>query len=195
MCPEQDSNLHASRHTHLKRARLPIPPPGHKTFQENNLCSFPVVSIRRAENGTRTRDPNLGKVVLYQLSYFRIKRLQFSNCGCKSNIFFLITQLFQLYFSKKIKYAYFCLTNINMAISSTRLQTLRHPSLPFQLAEPSKVPTDHHHTLYIYASFLLSEFLLPHRLRHPVFRICWLCISSAPSSFRLATLLLPKHQG
>ena len=26
----------------------------------------------RAENGTRTRDPNLGKVVLYQLSYFRV---------------------------------------------------------------------------------------------------------------------------
>ena len=25
----------------------------------------------RAENETRTRDPNLGKVVLYQLSYFR----------------------------------------------------------------------------------------------------------------------------
>ena len=23
-CPEQDSNLHASRHTHLKRARLPF---------------------------------------------------------------------------------------------------------------------------------------------------------------------------
>ena len=29
MCPGQESNLHASRHTHLKRARLPIPPPGH----------------------------------------------------------------------------------------------------------------------------------------------------------------------
>ncbi len=28
-----------------------------------------------AENETRTRDPNLGKVVLYQLSYFRIKSL------------------------------------------------------------------------------------------------------------------------
>ena len=28
-------------------------------------------NISRAENGTRTRDPNLGKVVLYQLSYFR----------------------------------------------------------------------------------------------------------------------------
>ncbi|GAD06277.1 site-specific recombinase [Porphyromonas crevioricanis JCM 15906] len=26
----------------------------------------------RAENGIRTRDPNLGKVVLYQLSYFRL---------------------------------------------------------------------------------------------------------------------------
>ena len=29
-------------------------------------------TLGRAENGTRTRDPNLGKVVLYQLSYFRI---------------------------------------------------------------------------------------------------------------------------
>ncbi len=29
---------------------------------------------RRAENGTRTRDPNLGKVVLYQLSYFRKRK-------------------------------------------------------------------------------------------------------------------------
>ena len=33
----------------------------------------------RAENETRTRDPNLGKVVLYQLSYFRrsfVERVQ-----------------------------------------------------------------------------------------------------------------------
>ena len=29
----------------------------------------------RAENEARTRDPNLGKVVLYQLSYFRILRI------------------------------------------------------------------------------------------------------------------------
>ena len=34
---------------------------------KQNLC----YSVERAENGTRTRDPNLGKVVLYQLSYFR----------------------------------------------------------------------------------------------------------------------------
>ena len=37
-CPEQDSNLHASRHTHLKRARLPIPPPGH--FQNKSKIYF-----------------------------------------------------------------------------------------------------------------------------------------------------------
>ena len=30
------------------------------------------VFLWRAGNGTRTRDPNLGKVVLYQLSYSRI---------------------------------------------------------------------------------------------------------------------------
>ena len=32
-----------------------------------------------AENETRTRDPNLGKVVLYQLSYFRISELTGAN--------------------------------------------------------------------------------------------------------------------
>ena len=41
-----------------------IPPPGH----------FRVL-LYRAENEARTRDPNLGKVVLYQLSYFRVCRL------------------------------------------------------------------------------------------------------------------------
>ena len=35
------------------------------------MCMFPLEE--RAENGTRTRDPDLGKVVLYQLSYCRIK--------------------------------------------------------------------------------------------------------------------------
>ena len=34
-----------------------------------------------AKNGTRTRDPNLGKVVLYQLSYFR-------ECVCKDRMLF-----------------------------------------------------------------------------------------------------------
>ena len=42
---------------------------------------------KRAANETRTRDPDLGKVVLYQLSYFRIAvvwdckyRQDFSKC-------------------------------------------------------------------------------------------------------------------
>ena len=40
----------------------------HKKEDESNRNDW----IRlRAENETRTRDPNLGKVVLYQLSYFR----------------------------------------------------------------------------------------------------------------------------
>ena len=33
---------------------------------------FKLLSFFGAENETRTRDPDLGKVVLYQLSYFRI---------------------------------------------------------------------------------------------------------------------------
>ena len=44
------------------RAFLPIKNPGRWTGMD----------LHGAENETRTRDPNLGKVVLYQLSYFRI---------------------------------------------------------------------------------------------------------------------------
>ena len=86
-CPEQDSNLHTSRHAHLKRTRLPIPPSGQK---------------KRAENETRTRDPDLGKVVLYQLSYFRnfliykskINCASFSKAGAKVLLFFDMTKFF-----------------------------------------------------------------------------------------------------
>ena len=53
----------ANAHYPLKVARLPIPPPG-------------LSNISRAKNGTRTRDPDLGKVVLYQLSYFRVRRFR-----------------------------------------------------------------------------------------------------------------------
>ena len=85
MCPKQDSNLHVSQHSHLKRARLPIPPfgrcvsdiestadsiPYSKTFSEKKQELCPA-HFYRAANETRTRDPNLGKVVLYQLSYCR----------------------------------------------------------------------------------------------------------------------------
>ena len=107
-CPEQDSNLHASRHTHLKRARLPIPPPGHFTKEPNVLTLF--VSKCGAENGTRTRDPNLGKVVLYQLSYFRIFYENFtllsaslSIAGAKVQHFFEPPKLLLHFFLKKCK--------------------------------------------------------------------------------------------
>ena len=56
-----------------------------------------------AENETRTRDPNLGKVVLYQLSYFRITfRTQSSYFPIASAKVapFLISPK---YFAKKIK--------------------------------------------------------------------------------------------
>ena len=39
--------------------------------QKNQQLHFCKLLISRAENGTRTRDLNLGKVALYQLSYFR----------------------------------------------------------------------------------------------------------------------------
>ncbi len=47
-------------HRILSPARLPIPPSGQQIGKK-----------KRARNGTRTRDPDLGKVVLYQLSYSR----------------------------------------------------------------------------------------------------------------------------
>ena len=42
---------------------------------------MPTPLLQRAEDGTRTRDPDLGKVVLYQLSYFRNNT--FNERGCK----------------------------------------------------------------------------------------------------------------
>ena len=49
----------------------------HSHFWPKDFKSFVSTdsTIRasfRAENETRTRDPNLGKVMLYQLSYFRV---------------------------------------------------------------------------------------------------------------------------
>ena len=47
--------------------------------------------LLRAENGARTRDLNLGKVALYQLSYFRKSGMQiYGN--------FLISQIFRRFF-------------------------------------------------------------------------------------------------
>ena len=43
----------------------------HRMQTKNQQPHFCKLLIFRAENGTRTRDLNLGKVALYQLSYFR----------------------------------------------------------------------------------------------------------------------------
>ena len=53
--------------------------------QKEKTSDNPLIITRlsRAENGTRTRDLNLGKVALYQLSYFR--KSMFRNCECKGN--------------------------------------------------------------------------------------------------------------
>ena len=42
-----------------------------KLFSKSK-SAFLLTLFFGAENETRTRDPNLGKVVLYQLSYFRV---------------------------------------------------------------------------------------------------------------------------
>ena len=55
---------------------------------------FRLSLCARAENETRTRDPNLGKVVLYQLSYFR-------NCECKYRAKIVTCKIFGYFFSKR----------------------------------------------------------------------------------------------
>ena len=102
LCPEQDSNLHASRHTHLKRARLPIPPPGQKV---SNIS-------KRAENETRTRVPNLGKAMLYQLSYFRICNRCFSIAVAKVGIFLISASIRDTFFSGKCAFCFCQTTNV-----------------------------------------------------------------------------------
>ncbi len=105
-CPRQDSNLHVVKHTHLKRARLPIPPLGHRSFPP-----VLVYSECRAENGTRTRDPDLGKVVLYQLSYFRSKnpfvRSISLNAVAKVRFFLKLQNFFVVFFKRKRRLVYF----------------------------------------------------------------------------------------
>ena len=42
-----------------------------KNHKKKKGSYFRNYLIQRAENGTQTRDPQLGRLVLYQLSYFR----------------------------------------------------------------------------------------------------------------------------
>ena len=54
--------------------------PAYKRKRKEPFGFFPLVG---AENGTRTRDLNLGKVALYQLSYFRIEQRRLSFASAK----------------------------------------------------------------------------------------------------------------
>ncbi len=58
-------------HRILSPACLPVPPP-EQVRNLFKLKSLPAGKGFGAKDEIRTRDPNLGKVVLYQLSYFRI---------------------------------------------------------------------------------------------------------------------------
>ena len=97
-------------HYPLKVARLPIPPPlrSQKLRIQNRIS---IVSKCRAENGTRTRDPNLGKVVLYQLSYFRLfpnfHRSVPLNASAKVLHFFEPTKFFSVFFIKNAHFSSF----------------------------------------------------------------------------------------
>ena len=64
--------------------RTAVRPKDFKSFVSTDST---IRANRWAENGTRTRDPNLGKVVLYQLSYFRI---------CFANARFLLCSTIQV---------------------------------------------------------------------------------------------------
>ena len=53
-----------------------------------NISIFLAPRLERAKDETRTRDPDLGKVVLYQLSYFRIMFTQRQKLGLRKYAFF-----------------------------------------------------------------------------------------------------------
>ena len=58
----------------------------HKKISSYLICNCLI--FKRAENGTRTRDPQLGKLMLYQLSYFRrFFSLYSENIGKGNEIF------------------------------------------------------------------------------------------------------------
>jgi hypothetical protein len=63
------------RFTDPKSAVLPLDDgaanPPHEASRSAHVERDPVGEKNGAEDGTRTRDPHLGKVMLYQLSHFR----------------------------------------------------------------------------------------------------------------------------
>ena len=73
-------------------------------YHQDDCLNALFCSTCWAENGTRTRDPNLGKVVLYQLSYFRIfiprRGASLSIADAKVLLFSEPPKLFAFFFQK-----------------------------------------------------------------------------------------------
>gem|GEM_PF-2024992 len=63
-------------HRILSPACLPVPPPG-RLFKDLKKNPSPKNGIFGAKDRARTGHPDLGKVVLYQMSYFRLYKNYF----------------------------------------------------------------------------------------------------------------------
>ena len=69
----RESNPHELlAHKILSLACLPVPPPRPLTSVSYLIKKHRYRCFFRAKDGVRTRDLDLGKVALYQLSYFRV---------------------------------------------------------------------------------------------------------------------------
>ena len=107
---------------------------------------------KRAENGTRTRDPNLGKVVLYQLSYFRLfpnfHRSVPLNAVAKVLHFFEPTKFFGDFFFKKSTF-FFILGGKHAFFGKNR---------PFSGAIMHLTYKKHHFLIHPVAIVFIAEF-------------------------------------
>ena len=104
-CPEQDSNLHTSRHAHLKRTRLPIPPSGlaYKSAKKKS---------GKRDSNSRPR-PWQGRALPTELfpqffSFYKYKNTcSFSKAGAKVLLFFDMTKFFGKKMQKKCNFSDF----------------------------------------------------------------------------------------
>ena len=89
----------------------------HRLFPKLRPSEDSLFCCFGAEDEARTRDPNLGKVVLYQLSYFRIfpfgiakvrRNLKPPNIFCKKRIKFSLFSKNTLWVQHKIPHFLFC---------------------------------------------------------------------------------------
>ena len=91
--PKGDLNPHDRNDQRiLSPSCLPFHHPGSSSFEKKPRL-YCEASFSRAKDETRTRDPNLGKVMLYQLSYFRISASVDVNQLCKDKNFFIFASV------------------------------------------------------------------------------------------------------